>query len=331
MAFAKVEKDSIILLPDIKNLKEALKKKKEEISHSLALSKELNELGTKWKDIMGETDSFNKEFLTFTLSHISKEDYGYRCRIYAPRGMALEGLEKLKPVIETGLECIFKYDIPDHKEFAMADIIKPLLVKCNDIPFSPYRCKPYELYAGVDIKGEPVVFNINVTPHVLLAGQTRKGKNGSLNHMLISLINSCTEYQVQIYLVGCAKSDLIQYEDCKQVRCCILGDLEQMDAVMDYIVGEVKRRSEVLRPMIKALKGDNIFHYNKQNPKNQMPYIYLVFDEIMELMMESETKAEDNLKASILGKLQKVAQFGGAMGVTYIACHQKPEVSMLRM
>jgi DNA segregation ATPase FtsK/SpoIIIE-like protein len=71
------------------------------------------------------------------------------------------------------------------------------------------KVKPYELFAGVDIKGEPIIFNVNITPHVLNAGQTRKGKTAAMDMMLISLIYSCNENEIELYLFQCAKSDLI--------------------------------------------------------------------------------------------------------------------------
>jgi S-DNA-T family DNA segregation ATPase FtsK/SpoIIIE len=323
MAVTKIE-----LLPS-KKLMVKVQKTKNNIKKQLAINKELSDLANHWKEIMAQTDSFNKSFHTYTLAHITIEDYGYHCRIYAPWGMALEGLEKLKPVIETGLKCIFKYEIPDHKDFAMVDIIKPEQVKCNDIPFTPVKVKPYELFAGVDIKGKPILFDINNTPHILLGGATRKGKNGSLNHMLISLIYSCNENEVELYLLQCAKSDLVMYEDCKQVKCCIFGDLEKMNEVLDYIISEIQRRSDLLKPMIKRLEGDNILHYNNLHPKNKLSYIYIVVDEIMVLMLESATKEIKEMKDSILSKLQQVAEFGGATGITYISCHQKPESKLM--
>jgi S-DNA-T family DNA segregation ATPase FtsK/SpoIIIE len=268
--------------------------------------------------------------MTYTLAHISIEDYGFRCRIYAPWGLALEDLEKIRLKIESGLKCNFLFTIPEHKQFAMVDIVKPEQVKCNDMPFSPQKVKPYELYAGINIKGEPIIFNVNLTPHCLLAGQTRKGKNGALDHMLTSLIYSCNEKEIELYLLQCAKADLIKYQHCKQVRCCTLGNLEEMLSALQYINDvEIENRNKLMQPMIAKLQGDNVFDYNNLHPKDQLLYIYIVVDEIMVLMLESKDKEIKEMKESILYYLERIAEFGGALGVTYIACHQIPEAKLM--
>jgi hypothetical protein len=145
-----------------------------------------------WINVMANTNTYNNEHNTFTLRNNEATDYGMKGRIYAPYGLALTQLETLKPYIESGLGCKFLYHIQDHNQFALFKIVNPQKVKCNEIPFEPYPVKPYELYCGVDIAGDPIVCDINKTPHCLLAGQTRRGKNGSIYHMITSLVHSCS-------------------------------------------------------------------------------------------------------------------------------------------
>lgn len=328
MSFIKINKDSIILFSNA-NIKEKIIEKKQYFKQEFEKRKKINQLIIQWKEIVAQTGTYNEIYDTFTLSNITIEEYGFRCLIFAPYGIPLENLEKIKLNIESGLKCNFLYTIPDHKKYAIADIIKPEQIKYNEIPFTPQKVRPYELYAGINIKGEPIIFNVNLTPNCLLAGQIRKGKNGSLDHMLISLIHSCNEKEVELYLLQCAKSDLIKYQNCKQVKCCIMGNLEEMVAVLEYINTEMENRTRLMKPMIAKLKGDNIFDYNKLHPDKQLSYIYVVVDEIMVLMLESKDKTIKDMKETILYYLERIAEFGGALGVNYITCHQKPEAKLM--
>jgi hypothetical protein len=291
----------------------------------------INELHMHWANTMANIKCLNREKKTFTLHSVEVTNYGYKCRIYAPWGLALTELEKQKNSIESGVKCEFIVMIPAHNQFALVKFIKPEQVKCNEIPFKPLQLKPWEVYAGVDVSGEPVVFDVNKSPQILLAGQTRRGKNGSLDHMLVSWMHYCDEKEIQFYLFQCAKNDLIKYSECKQVRCYIERDLNKMVVALEYILKEMDRRSELFRPMMAKGDGnDNILHYNRKNKSEKLPYIYIVIDEFIELMPDNDLDDKDlKLKKNkILRYLQSIAQWGGSYGVNYIICHQKPEKAL---
>lgn len=313
------------VLPILRKAKQKIVQNKEKLSEK----KEIDKLLKQFDDVFYSCKKFNSSWLTFTPSHIKKTSYGYSCRIYIPNGLCFEDLESVKKYIESNMSCIFQYEIPDHRQFVLAKIIKPDLVKCNETPFTPYKVKPYELYAGVDVSGKPIIFDVNITPQTLLAGQTRRGKNGSLDHILCSFINSCKPNEVELYLFQCAKTDLIKYSKSRLTRSCTIGDLEEMDMILDYILKETNRRGELLKGMVESFKGDNLLHYNKLNPNSPLPYIYIVIDEFIELMVKSECGTEQDFKKSILQKLGKIAQWGGSYGINYIICHQKPEKALM--
>ena len=290
---------------------------------------EISKLVDDWKEIMINTKCYNEGNLTLTLSHIKKEElFGWSCRIYSPFGTPLEKLEILTLSIESGLKCKFIYDIPEHKQFAMAKIIYLNKVNHNLIPFKPVKVKPYELYTGIDITGKKIILNVNYTPHVLLAGQTRKGKNGSLDHMLTSLIWSCNSKEIELYLFQCAKNDLIKYSKCKQVKCFSLCDFKKMEKALEYLLKEIDHRLKLMESMIENLQGDNLYDYNKLNPNNKLPYTYAVIDEFMVLMLPTKDKKDTKVKQHILSMLEKIGEMGGAVGITYIVAHQKPEKAL---
>jgi S-DNA-T family DNA segregation ATPase FtsK/SpoIIIE len=308
-----------------------LKKEKEK---NREIKRDIFEIQRKWQYLMGQREKFNKFNKSFGLNNIICTDYGFVVDIYAPSALHLDELETLKPYIETEFSCEFVYKIcynTNKNKYAEARFINPEKVKCNSIPFCPYKVKPYEFYAGVDISGEPVIFNVNVAPQILLAGKTRRGKNGSLDHAMVSWIHFCSEKEIQFYLFQCAKNDLIKYKDAKQVRCYVEGDLYQMSIVLEHILEEMERRKKLFTPMMAKAEGnDNIFHYNNLHSHEKLPYIYIVIDEFIELMPDNELDGKEVkfLKNTILRYLQSIAQWGGSYGANYIICHQKPEKAL---
>jgi hypothetical protein len=209
MKLLEVRKKDIVILPDLK-LKEKVKAKQTEIKEKMDLHSDINKLIYHWKSIMAHTKTCNELDQTFTLSHIEKKDYGYKCRIYAPDGIPINNLETLRPAIESGLQCTFLYKLTDFKTMALAQIIKN--VNCNDILFQPHRVKPWQIYAGVNAAGEPIVFDMRKETNVFLAGNNGKGKSKCNDHILTSLICSCTRQEINIALIQLDKEDLIIYD-----------------------------------------------------------------------------------------------------------------------
>jgi S-DNA-T family DNA segregation ATPase FtsK/SpoIIIE len=130
-------------------------------------------------------------------------------------------------------------------------------------------------------------------------------------------------------LFQAAKNDLTKYKNCKQVKKFVLGDINEIDDALEEVIFEMKRRTKLMLPMVEALKGDNLYDYNCQH-KEKLPYIYVIIDEFIELMPDkADVKEEKDTKNNIMSNLRKIAQFGGALGITYIIAHQKPEKELM--
>jgi len=294
-------------------------------------AKIINELVRNFMDTFGANEINNKDMIGYTLSHIEAHDYGVSARIYAPYGMILGALETHTPLIETGCKCQFLYEIPEHRQFALATFIHPEKIKINDWVFSPVEVKPWQFFPGYSIKGEPIIFDLNKMPQVLDAGQQRRGKNGAVDHAIVSWINSCDEKEITFYMLQCARNDLIKYRDCKQVYC-YADTFEKILIALDHVKKEMDRRVKLFEVMVgKGESKDNIMHYNLSHPSNSIPYIIVVMDEFIELIVDPVVDDKDmkKLKAKILKRVQQIGQFGGSLGVNYIILHQKPSAALM--
>lgn len=293
-------------------------------------NKERNQLIREFSLIMTHTGAYNLKGDTYEIIDEKQTSYGWRFKLFCSRGMTFEKLETLTPYIRDGLKCAyFMYQIHESNKFAICDVIYNEKLTINKKPFEPYPVKPYELYAGNSVNGDPIIININEKPFTFLAGETGSGKNGSLNHMLISLIHNCTPEQVKILYYSGDKGDGGFYENCEHVYAYSESDLEKLYTMLDYILKEEQRRKKMFKSMVTKFKGDNLYHYNKIYKDNQLPYIYLVIDEFLSCTVKSsDSKATKELKNQIADKLENMAQRTRAYGMVYIISHQKPEKAL---
>lgn len=334
MKLIEFRKEEIVILPEV-NLKEKLKKKKNEVTTKIKnkqedmkvkmeLHRDINHLVYQWRSVMAHTKTVNELDQTFSLAHIEKKDYGYKCRIYAPDGIDIAELEKLRGYIESGLKCTFIFKLTDFKTMALAQFIKN--VNCNDTIFVPQKVKPWECYAGVDPSGEPIIFDMRVATNIFLSGNNGKGKSKCNDHILTSLICSCTRKDIQIFLIQLDKEDLIIYEDADQVMG-FADTLEKTDNILDYVIKEMYRRTEIMRPLKKQGLANNVYEYNKHNPNKRFPMILIDVDEFSSLVHEtSDSQSIKKLKDKIVTKFIKISQVGRAMGIFYVISIQRPTV-----
>lgn len=297
---------------------EKLKKKEDE--------RIINELIIDWQNTFANLKRWNQEFNGYTLSHIKVENYGLSARIYAPWGIDIFELEKYVSIIESGCKCEFIYNIPQHRRFAMAQFVKPEQIKCNEILFEPIKLRPYEFCPGLDITGNPIIFDVNSASQILIAGQTRRGKNISCYISVVSWIYYCKPSEITIYAFQGAKNDLSQFKNCEHVYC-YTNKLSEMVEALKHIMEEMNRREHLFAPMISKAEGnDNIFHYNKLHG-DKIPYIYVIIDEFIALMPDNtvDKKEIKELKNELLNYLQAIVQYGGSYGVNVMVIHQKPE------
>lgn len=310
-----------------KQLKEERKKEREKQAQT---REELNTLISSWNSIMWQAKVCTTRFDTYRMDSIQRTDYGWSFKVYAPKGIPLQKLDILTPNIESGLGCKFMFNINQSNRFASCFILYEGAVDYNAIPFKPIRVKPYEVFAGLSINGEPLIMNMILSPHIMIAGGTRRGKNGAADSILLSWINSCTEDEINLFLFQCAKIDLLKYKKCKQVKACCLEDFEEMFNIMQHVIEvEIPRRLKLFTEMFAERTGENILDYNNLYPENQLPYIVLVFDEFATLMFQNKGDDEVNgYKNGILTYLSKIGSMGAAVGVFYMIMHQKPEKAL---
>jgi DNA segregation ATPase FtsK/SpoIIIE, S-DNA-T family len=194
------------------------------------------------------------------------------------------------------------------------------------------------LALGKDILGRPVVTDLALIPHLLIAGATGSGKSVGLNSMICSLLFRATPAEVKLIMIDPKMLEFSMYEGIPHLLIPVVTNAKQAALALRRVVEEMERRYHLL-----AARGvRHIAQYNqviaqeatqrsapalspeaeeKAAPVERLPYLVVVIDELSDLMMVSSREVED--------ALTRIAQMARAAGIHLIVATQRPSVDVL--
>lgn len=211
---------------------------------------------------------------------------------------------------------------------------------------------------GKDTHGVPVVTNLAVIPHLLVAGATGSGKSVGLNGMIMSILFKATPDEVNFIMIDPKMLELSVYDGIPHLIAPVVTHPKKAASALRWAVMEMERRYALL-----AHKGfRNIAGYNEwvdetlkeqarkkpakkkdevevvtrkfdtegnevfvekpdDSPPKKLPYIVIIIDELADLMMVASKDVED--------ALARLAQMARASGIHLILATQRPSVDVL--
>ena len=312
---------------DTKKIRKTLKDIKTNFKNKQQELIEINSLISSWKNIMAESGVKNNSYNTLTLSDIVKKNYGFDAVIYAPYGLSFNKLEDLKPFIEHSIGCTFTYKYKRQAKYATCQFItKPI----DEIKFKPVDTNPYELYLATGIDGDPVIVSMLKFPHLIDTGATNMGKTKLIDCITTNLICNNNPDTLKLFFIQVDKCDQAVYKRCKHT-VAYGNTLEKALAITSYLLKMVEHRNNLLEPLIDDGIGNNIYDYNKFNPKNPWSYCYLIIDEYASLMPDEAVDNETNklIKKTIQGNMEKISQISRSVGLYIILGLQRSTANKL--
>ncbi len=185
------------------------------------------------------------------------------------------------------------------------------------------------LAMGKDINGRIVTADLNVMPHVLIAGSTGSGKSVAINAMIMSLLFRTTPSQVRLILVDPKRVELGMYEGIPHLFTPIITEPKLAANALRNAVREMERRLKLLA----SRSVRNIDQYNKLfegvmpslfdegDDEEPLPYIVIIIDELADLMMLDRANVEESIT--------RLAQMARAVGIHLILATQRPSVDVI--
>ncbi|MDA1352889.1 MAG: DNA translocase FtsK 4TM domain-containing protein [bacterium] len=193
---------------------------------------------------------------------------------------------------------------------------------------------------GMTITGEPVSLQLERMPHLLIAGATGSGKSVCINVIIISILLRSTPDEVKFLMIDPKKVELSLYEDIPHLLAPVVTNPHKASATLkQWALVEMEQRYELFAACgVKDIAGYNKFveEHNVEiegkefsvdeiadgfGPRDKLPYIVVIIDELADLMMVASQEVENTIC--------RLAQMARATGIHLVVATQRPSVNVV--
>jgi S-DNA-T family DNA segregation ATPase FtsK/SpoIIIE len=155
-------------------------------------------------------------------------------------------------------------------------------------------------------------------PHLLVAGTTGSGKSVLVSSCIIGLCCARRPDELRLLLIDPKRVEMTLYEKLPHTLTPPVVDSKKAVHALGWAIREMERRYELFAgARVRHLKA----HNRKVLPKDRLPHIVIVVDELADLMMTSPKEAEDYIC--------RLAQMARATGIHLILATQRPSVNVV--
>ena len=175
-----------------------------------------------------------------------------------------------------------------------------------------------KLALGKGSAGEVIVGSLEHMPHLLIAGATGSGKSVCITSLISCLLMHNTPRDLQLVIIDPKRVELATFGGLPHLLTPVIVDMGKVVSVLKGITQEMDRRYKTLA----SAAARNIQGYNKKaEPKERMPHLVVVIDELADLMSLAPYDVEQ--------ALTRLAQMGRATGIHLIVATQRPSVDVI--
>ncbi len=173
---------------------------------------------------------------------------------------------------------------------------------------------------GSAIDGELIYKDAKDFPHLIVAGAVGMGKSVFINSLVISILAHATPDEIRFILIDPRRIEFNNYHQLPHLLCPVVNDTKGAINALKYAENEMTRRYERMT-LAKVRSIDAYNEYAKDNGLKQLPRIFIIIDELAELMLVD--------KKTIEGYVLTIAQKARLAGIHLILGTARPSVDVL--
>ncbi|WP_353892032.1 DNA translocase FtsK 4TM domain-containing protein [Proteinivorax hydrogeniformans] len=173
---------------------------------------------------------------------------------------------------------------------------------------------------GKDISGQPIIADFKQMPHLLVAGATGAGKSVCINSLIASILFKAKPDEVKFLMIDPKVVELNVYNGIPHLLSPVVTDPKNASYALKKMVKEMEDRYAKFA----SLNVKDIAKYNahsKTDEDEKMPYIFVIIDELADLMMVASNEVEDCIC--------RLAQKARAAGIHLVVATQRPSVDVI--
>lgn len=170
---------------------------------------------------------------------------------------------------------------------------------------------------GLNVSGEQVIADIDVMPHVLIAGATGSGKSVAINSFLCTVLFRASPEEVKLILIDPKRVELTGYNGIPHLLTPVIVESTQVVSALKWAIKEMEQRYQRLA----EIGVRNIAAYNEQSGFQAMPYILIVVDELADIMLYAPSDVEE--------AVTRLAQMARATGIHLVVSTQRPSTDVI--
>ena len=181
---------------------------------------------------------------------------------------------------------------------------------------------------GRDIAGKYVFADLAKMPHLLIAGTTGSGKSVCVNSFILSILYKAKPNEVKLIMIDPKMVELPIYNGIPHLLIPVVTDPKKAAGALNWAIGEMMKRYNIFAETgVRDIEGYNkLIEMNKEvdfegNPREKMPQIVIVIDELADLMMVAPNEVED--------AICRIAQLARAAGIHLVVATQRPSVDVI--
>jgi len=188
------------------------------------------------------------------------------------------------------------------------------------------------LVIGKDIAGDPLIEDLAVMPHLLIAGTTGSGKTVCINGLIVSLLFKFSPDNLRFIMIDPKMVELSGYNGLPHLLCPVITSAKQAKHALEWAVGEMESRYQLFAKL--GVRNIEMFNVKKKNGQitakdddacveipDKIPYIVVIIDELADLMLISRDEIEDSIT--------RLTQLSRAVGIHLILATQRPSVDVI--
>jgi len=177
------------------------------------------------------------------------------------------------------------------------------------------------LALGEDVSGQPVVVDLDLMPHLLIAGATGSGKSVCMNSIICCLLLNNGPQDLRMLLVDPKMVELVGYDGIPHLLAPVVVGLEQVVGALAWVTRQMDERYQLFH----QIGVRNLAEYNRRVKRRQdqdtLPVLVVLIDELADMMMVAPDEVER--------QICRLAQMGRATGIHLVIATQRPSVDVV--